>query len=393
MKNLLLLFSLLACNMLQAQVIEKIEIPKPGGSYAKNINLSEIASKIEYLPLETHKNALIGENAYCTLGKDYIFIEQPGTLWLFRRNGKFVSQISKIGKGPGEGFVRCFAFHEETQLIYIYNHYVHNILVFGFDGKFKKTIRDPFDGIKGLYVHNMNCDPKNGNVLLTFDNNEGKTPYKFVVMNPEGLIIHKEPNYDLYRVEKRTLDNAIGPSPLYQYQNSFHYRFVHNDTVFQINSDYKCVPKYVLRIPNKLTLEEDLKAKAYITRYADLNRNQIFSFYENNSFLMAYYVSNIFDNKLKKRYIAKYDKKTKQWTYNHPTEIINDIDGGLNNFYSRNESFMWGLIHPFDLKEDLTPAHFAKSKALYPDQQKKLKSLVDNIGEEDNPVLMIVTLK
>ena len=30
-----------------------------------------------------------------------------------------------------------------------------------------------------------------------------------------------------------------------------------------------------------------------------------------------------------------------------------------------NESFIWGLIHPFDLKEKLNDAHFAISKALY----------------------------
>jgi hypothetical protein len=45
------------------------------------------------------------------------------------------------------------------------------------------------------------------------------------------------------------------------------------------------------------------------------------------------------------------------------------------------------------MKEKLTSAHFAKSKALYPEKQKALKTLVDKLLEDDNPVVMLVKLK
>ncbi|MDR2036908.1 MAG: 6-bladed beta-propeller [Bacteroidales bacterium] len=394
MKILLLFVIFCAYNVSFAQEIEKIEIPKPSG-YNKNLKLSEIASKIDYIPLETNAKALLSDHASSTLSKDFIFTVQGGALLQFQRNGKFLRQINLIGKGPAECYVRHYTFDEKNQVIYIYNHYVHNILVFGFDGKYQKTIRDPFDKIEGGRVEYMHCDQKNGNSILFFDNTDGKMQYKYAVMDREGKILHHELNYDQYTLKKRILESNILPPQFYTYQDNIHYWHYYNDTVFRINADYKCVPKYVIRIPDRLTLEEAMKTGAFITPYSELgNKNTINSIYENNLFLFITYSANIFNRDRIKHYWALYDKQNNKLINDIHPEFINDLDGGLNirHFYN-DGSYMWNMLQPIDLKEKLTASHFAKSKALYPDQQRKLKSLIDRLDVEDNPVLIIITLK
>jgi thiamine pyrophosphate-dependent acetolactate synthase large subunit-like protein len=73
----------------------------------------------------------------------------------------------------------------------------------------------------------------------------------------------------------------------------------------------------------------------------------------------------------------------------------NDFDGGITvnpKFDAGNNK--WVAELPADsLIRTLTPEYLAKSKAMYPEKKEKLKKLVENLKENDNPVIMIITLK
>ena len=184
-------------------------------------------------------------------------------------------------------------------------------------------------------------------------------------------------------------------SPFFSHEGLLFYRYIYNDTIFQINTGYTCSPIYTVEVPAAVTLEEMVKTGSGTVPYSSIGtRNSIVGIIESKSFLLIHHTSNIFTHGQMKSHRTLFDKQKNQVISYFEPEILNDWDGGMNikTFYS-DGIYLWALFHPFDLKEDLSPAHFAKSKALYPEQQKKLRTMLDKLGDEDNPVLMLVTLK
>jgi hypothetical protein len=386
----LVCFSIGTVSAQNEQIIE-IQLPN-STSYQHKLKLSDIAADVEYIPLETTEKCLIG-NRYtdCVLTKDYVFIVSP-VIMQFRRDGKFVRQINKIGQGPGECFARCCAFDEKNQFIYIYNNFTHHIMVFGFDGKYKHKFKDPLEQEENSSVSKMDCDSA-GNILLSFDNGFTNMDYKYAVIDPSGKILHKEPNYDVVELDSRVLESSISIHSIYSCNNTLFYRYPYNDTIYRIVQN-KCFAAYVITVPNKLTLEHVRKAGAYLINYSALeNKNHIYSVQENEQYLFIRNVINRYSPDYKD-FLSLYDKNKQKLTSNIDPNIVNDIDGGMNISGSfQNDTYMYTLIWPFKMKEELTSAHFTKSKAIYPEKQKALKTLIDQLLEDDNPVVMLVKLK
>jgi len=65
--------------------------------------LSEVATGIEYIPLETSDEALVGNIQALFFHNDHIFIkDNTGLIKVFDRNGAFVRTINRVGRGPQE---------------------------------------------------------------------------------------------------------------------------------------------------------------------------------------------------------------------------------------------------------------------------------------------------
>jgi len=76
--------------------------------------------------------------------------------------------------------------------------------------------------------------------------------------------------------------------------------------------------------------------------------------------------------------------------------LSNDIDGGLPfnprflSYIPNNRQLI--CIYPsYLLKEKLTEEHFAHYKIRDQEAHKRLRNLLANLNEEDNPVIMIAT--
>lgn len=67
------------------------------------VNLSEVASDIRYIPLETNAESVIGNvwNLKFSKGKIYIS-DNKYTISIFTEEGKFVKKFSRVGRGPEE---------------------------------------------------------------------------------------------------------------------------------------------------------------------------------------------------------------------------------------------------------------------------------------------------
>jgi hypothetical protein len=399
--------SLICYNVIlfaQSDQIITIQISK-STSYQHKLKLSDIAENVEYISLETTHNSLIGNTPVnYTLTKDYVFVMQTGRVLQFHRDGKFMRQVNIVGQGPGECFARCVAFDEKNQHIYMYNNYTYNIMVFGFDGKFKYKFKDPLvdplvDQENDFFVLNMNCDSM-GNLFLSFHNSYGNMPYKYVVITSSGKILHIEPNSDLYPLKKT--DNGpvsliFEPSPFYSCQNFMYYKYTLNDTIYKIEQN-RCVATYVINLPEKLTLKDVMKAIEGTVSFSDIaDKSEIYTntIHETDKYLFLNH------DRIQKTFLSLYDKHKHELIANIDPVITNDIDGGIDlhtgkrteQVICKYDTYMYVPLWPFQMKEQVTFTHFSKSKVLYPAKQRALKTIINKLSEDDNPVLMIIKLK
>jgi hypothetical protein len=75
--------------------------------------------------------------------------------------------------------------------------------------------------------------------------------------------------------------------------------------------------------------------------------------------------------------------------------IINDIDGGMSftpRFYAGNNEVV-DVWRAEDMKEMLTDEYFATQQIKDPQAHQRLKELLKNMEEDDNPVVVIAKMK
>ena len=113
----------------------------------KRAPLSEMASAVEYIPLETSDSTLIGNIEKLIVWKDryYIWDNLTETIFCFDGNGKYLNRLYRKGEGPEE-YVRIsdFDIDRENGDIYIYSNPMFSVLVYSADGQFKSRNKMPF---------------------------------------------------------------------------------------------------------------------------------------------------------------------------------------------------------------------------------------------------------
>ena len=75
--------------------------------------------------------------------------------------------------------------------------------------------------------------------------------------------------------------------------------------------------------------------------------------------------------------------------------IINDINGGLPFFprYYAGNNMVVDIWTAEEMKESLTEEYFVKQTIKDPQSHQKLKELLNNLKEDDNPVVVVARLK
>jgi hypothetical protein len=323
----------------------------------------------------------------------------------FDKQGKFVQKINKNGQGPGECYAREFAVCEKKELIYIFDNWNLSVYIFDFSAKHLKTIKNPFpykkkDGELEKAPLRIDCD-KEGNIFYIFENAFGDMKYKYVVMNENGEIIHKSYNYMKYSLDEdkwlRGIVDATPPDeyPIYKVGDDCYYSDSYNDTIFRINKDFTTSASYIINLPNRLSLKDDVRVRAGDINSAFLsNKNGIYGAREDKQYLYIYVNINKYSEN-GKWFFSRYDKKTKQLMENIKTSVKNDWDGGKDIVLdprNQREDIVYTKLQPFKMKEMLADAT-SKKEAKYPEKQAAFKEMVDNMEEDDNPFIMIVKLK
>ena len=366
----------------------------------QKINLSTVASKIEYIQLKSDTTCYLGQiynpKRQIQFSKDKILIsDAQNTLFLFDISGKFINKIGNVGKGPKE-YVKpdnfTFLMNGKELLIAVFSAAQKKTLIYNCKGNFLKEIFIDFMPI-GLgsieedlvFINTIGRRKQSGYYNLSIVSTKGYLKQRIFFKQNEKIIEEKG---DLF------LSTFFSN---YKIKDEFSYWEKDYDTIWRISKDFKTTPKYFIDIGgSKIPFEEQIgKGREFFQKFQ--KHNVITNVNESTRFFL---IDVHYKEKLNRIY---YDKTTKEsFCVEYKKEIgrglnfsfYNNIDGGMP-FWPINQvsdNKMYRLIYGYELKEYLDRKAI-DIEILDKEARKKLLQLAKNSKTSDNPILMVVTLK
>lgn len=361
------------------------------------IGLSQLASKVEYVKLETNKDCIIGRNPGFFFTDSIIFVGNSDHVLKFSRNGKFLGRIGKSGKGPEEiDILITLSIIPDKKLVVVQKDVPKKLMYFTFDGKFIKAVSIPrFGNLKVL----------NDERYIAYNSGDtGIDEYNFQLTNANRDNLSFVKNNDKWRNSAPMTLMIDYPyfEPFYLYRSRCFLKSVYNDTVYYISGD-KIVPKYFINLgkyklppelrPEKVWITDNDKKELLLKKenecyYCNVSEasDKIFlttsNFKHNDTKFLLFYENNKSGNLL-----INEDRKS--------VGIVNDWDGGLD-FWPKgnvNDNKVFMPVDVVNFQKALKKNKDKKGSIKYPEKQSQLQKIVFNSDITDNPILMVVTLR
>lgn len=365
-------FLCLCCVLsVSAQKPVVINLAKAISESPKEIMLNELASDIRYVPLETTDDCLMNNEFYIMqyTGEDII----TSGIFHFDKNGKFLNKIGSKGQGPEEYLQGLFAFGDwKNKLLYVQNW--TTLTCYGFDGTFVRSVPTPqlnmgaaglFDENHILYSNDIYyADKANPIQLYMVDSQNGKTVSKW-----RG---HLEENKKYGMI-------LTSRDFMYNYDNSLFYKPALENVIFKILSPKKRQLVYKFDCSGK---DIDVSADEVDPK----KRFQFLSVYWTKETAQYLFVNYGMKNISR---LGIYDKEKKTFTN---VTIKDNLAGGydIHPAWTSDDNHLLMVYYAGGLLQDKEKRY---STGLLPERKKELDELLKNIKEDDNPVVILVTLK
>ena len=380
------------------------------------LELAEIADEIRYIRLESKQYTRISTTYLLDFSEDFLLVSDRKNCFLFDNQGKFISKIGNAGRGPGE-YTHISNVKIDSKSNNVLLQSGRSILRYDNNGLFiQKFIPEMSVGTRIIGSWNLFQD------TLFFGqvpNYSGKEKYKSVIFDDSGKTIQAFNNTIFLNRESEIINANDGHANIYQFEDKYFFKERMNDTLFVIIDDTFLEPAYIFnlgryaqplkerelgmfkmvkRIDNYIFINNIFETRNFIFLDCNFNNHSpakrltpvekygTTSLYYNTEVLGVY-------NKTSKKLIFSQLQKLDNKLLN--TGLYNNYDGGLN-FYPRkmvNDSILAMSIDAYQLKAHVASEVFKNSKPKYPEKKKELERLANSLDGNDNPVLMLVTLK
>lgn len=327
----------------------------------KVINLSKIGKELTFIPLETTPNCLIQEIRKILFSNSYIFVSEFTNLLQFDRNGKYIRQVGSSGSGPGEYLsIGDFCINERKQEIYIIFSSASKLLIYSFDGIFKKSINLLFRPAQVIQR-----DPQS--LMFHLWNVPGKNDPSWIITNLEGISLTVIKN-SLKRVSQPGF--LINHTPLYSFANSLHFMEFGIDTLFYFK-DARKSPYAIFSLGDFKMDTDPVITASLIKDDKLLNKVWPGTILENNDYLFIKFYRGISNNSM----TAIYDKRLETVSILRDEVFKNDLIGGIGFWPKQivSDNILVDYADAFDLMKKDIP-----------------NDLRSKILETSNPVLMLL---
>ena len=408
---LFIFFNLTSC--LKKSTIEEYPIIDIIGSVGKyqRIYCSDYFSSIELIPLETTEDCLLDRREDIIFNASVILMRgnRNNNLYAFDRTGMFKNEIGKKGQGPEEYIsVGPVFFNYDRPAIYVGD--MTKIMEYEYNGGFIRSINIPRPEDKALTRISYVGD----NIFVGNAYYDGKNRFKYCLFNQKGDTVKTFPNHIFFdragsiisthdaslnpvRVDNRlylkdyindTLyiltDKDKQPSLVFEFKkHTFSKERLENSNpqATIISDDFRILglvglPEHIfyeVRVPESFPLPESKPEYVLITNKYEPATTGVYGIY------------NIVE---KTNILLDTDQYSQKG-------IINDLNGGLPfipRYYAGN-GIVADVWHSEEMKEMLTDEYFASQIIKDQKAHKKLKEILNNLKEDDNPVVIVAKLK
>jgi hypothetical protein len=376
-----------------------ITIPINPKEALTTLNMSEVFSDIEYIPLESVDKHFIGEVQQVIVYKDRIYVfdrYQTQSVFCFQQDGKFLFELNRKGQGPGE-YIELLGIsidHNNDHLL-LFSH--QKIIVCDLDGKHIGSHRNDIWAHAFSYIGDGYAAFFGDYTINAKYAKNGVTP-NLLITNTDD---YKVENTDLFFPSEINGSAVVGIFNFSSYQNGTVNLLVPcDDTVYHLSKraverayyiDFGDMKKdksfySLLRNPEtKLGQIPDYEKEHDICSMQTLIETKTdiyFVYHHKRIYHFAFY------NKDTKRVIDVCKDFGKE-NVNDYLPFDNDINGCLLTYiYSTDGESLYGIIesHQFlEFKESIQ-----QSNAVNKD---KLLKMLAGINEYDNPVIVKMKLK
>jgi hypothetical protein len=367
----------------------------------KSINMSEIFSEIEYIPLENVDKHMIGwvHRLIAYKNRFYIFDESTQSVFCFQQDGKFLFELNRKGTGPGE-YVKLMNIgidHDNDHLLLCCGK-IKRMHVYDLEGNYinsksyesENIWANDFLYIGNDYVAFYGCYTTNAQY-----SKNGMTPNLLIA----GTDDYKVKHTDIFFPSEIDMSAVVGNrSHFSSYQNgTVSVLAEYNDTVFYI-SEGKVEPAYYIDFGD---MKKDESFYSFLKRPTTVlgtvpeyekthNICNMTTLVETKTDMFFIYHHKFI------HHFAFYNKETEQiidvyndFSKNNGDPFHNDIDGGpfACPLSTDSESF-FGVIEPYDILE--LKESIRASTAVGKD---KLLKILDGMSEFDNPIIVKMKMK
>lgn len=352
-----------------------------------DVQIESLIDTASYIQLETKPESLIGDIDRLLFYKNYIIVVDKlsaESIYLFDTLGKFVRKIAMTGKGLNDfKTITNVGIDERSENIVVFDNKVSKFFYFDLTGKLIKTVKLGlrfadflFIGADSLLLFNNDSDNDH---LKEIDN------YCLLMSEGSNKIFYK----DFYTSPILEDFPWFGTNHL-SYNNgniTFFQRF--SDTVYRITTDGKKNPLYTFKLPNPMPtdfLYNDKNRKMFRTKAKEKGYTFFMGeFYENSTHIIA-------------RYIKGYDESKTIFINKSNNEVMNVRSVTNTKFYFPS------FAHPISINRDkfvgvlysnklLEIQNLANNKDYKIDLSENVKRLVMKVAPNDNPIVMIYSLK
>ncbi|MDR1371794.1 MAG: 6-bladed beta-propeller [Dysgonamonadaceae bacterium] len=340
--------------------------------------------QVTIVPLETNDDVLVGDIEQIQVNDSLIFVSDWNRkLFVFDKQGRFRNMIGSRGNGPGEyRALGAFFIDDNSNEIVILDQMKSTFLKYGFDGKFHSN---------GVRIDNSQIDPEcassHGDFILLNNSITPENTAAYRLYNDKGETVFSKQYYG-FSVSDYALLFSI--NPIAKVDDGLHFIMPLCDTVFQCKDDY-VIPKYIIEHSKKMATIENYK----------MNNEQTITGFEIQSVKDGLFTGfrDIFETD--RHILLNYG-----WIsgYNSGYFLVDKkTDIGLYYLYDKESIFSvmpFFRINASDGKNfvSIVPAYQllpfkGKIDAANDENLEKFKTGVENLDEEDNPVLFFYKLK
>ncbi|TKG92851.1 6-bladed beta-propeller [Puteibacter caeruleilacunae] len=332
--------------------------------------LSAIADSVTVIPLETSDKCLISKVVNLAANSACIFVRTVDReLFVFNRDGTFLSKIGNRGRGPKE-YRKIIHFDVDEEYVYLLDY--GRILQYKLSGELVNVVSLPKLASRIVKL-------QDDRILLYIPDSQfrnAEDQYSFLVTNTSGdsLKIVKTTKLRDYSKEK-VANNYVQIGFSRKYNIAYNETF--NDTLFHLNPATWEKRKFGMINYGIHGIKLNMPYKEVVQAPHNLRINSLIDL---NNYLLLHYACQCMGNNV--WYWAVYNKEEDR-LFNlidraNESRIINDLDDGpnLHPFCIDNNEIM-GLLYAYETP-NFSYTHNGKKK---------------KICDNDNPIVMIARLK